>query len=78
MFKTSEGIMAQCPNNPEIIVTGKNKTEIKSQLKTLINCYVKAFPDTKNKFFTKDNKLVKINLEFKPVKKNIEVKLTSF
>ena len=71
MFKTSEGIMAQSPHNPEIIVTGKTKTEIKSQLKKLINCYVKAIPSTKKRFFI-NGKMIKMNLEYKPIKKGIK------
>ena len=51
LTKTKEGMLAQSEDNPEIIVTGKNKTEIKTKLKEIITGYVQAFPESKDQFF---------------------------
>ena len=51
LTKTSEGILAQCLDRPEIIVTGKNQKGITANLKKIISGYVEAFPETKSEFF---------------------------
>ena len=61
LTKTKEGMLAQCLDNPEIIVVGKNKTEIKSNFKEIVKGYVEAFPETKREFFTPDNKMIEAN-----------------
>ncbi len=63
LFKIPEGYLAQCPNHPEILVTGKTKSEIKDNLKRLLNGYVEAFPETKHKFFPKNDQMVKFKFE---------------
>ncbi len=50
--KNNDSKTAQCYDKPEIIVVGKNKQEIKSELDKIIAGYVEAFPESK--FFTKD------------------------
>ena len=47
-------LLAQCTANPSIIVTGKNRTEVRANLKDCISGYVEAFPETKKEFFTGD------------------------
>lgn len=44
-------MLAQCQDNPEIIVTGKDETEIKTKLKEIVTGYVEAFPESKDQFF---------------------------
>lgn len=46
-------MIAQSLDNPEIIVTGSNKTEIKSELKEILLGYVEAYPETKKVVFCK-------------------------
>ncbi len=48
LTKTKEGFLAQCPDNPEIIVTGKNKTEIGKNIHEIMNGYIEAFPEMKS------------------------------
>ena len=45
--KTADGLLAQYPDRPEIIVSGRNRTEIKRNLKTIMAGYVEAFPETR-------------------------------
>ena len=45
-------MLAQCMDNPEIIVEAKNKRQLNVKLKEIITGYVEAFPETKNDFFT--------------------------
>ena len=49
--KIKGGLLAQCLDNPEIIVTGDNKEQINKNLIKIIDGYVEAFPETKNSFF---------------------------
>ena len=58
--KFPEGIMAQCLDKPEILVTGKNKKEIHANLKKIITGYVEAFPETKKEFMSADNKMLEV------------------
>ena len=58
--KFPEGIMAQCLDKPEILVTGKNKKEIQANLKKIITGYVEAFPETKKEFVSADNKMLEV------------------
>ena len=60
LTKSKEGLLAQCLDTPEIIVVGKNKTEIKTELKSIIEGCVEAFPETKGTFY-KNNKMVEVN-----------------
>ncbi len=57
LSKIESGLIAQCLGNPEIIVVGKNKTEIKTNLKKIIGGYVIAFPESKNIFFENNKQL---------------------
>lgn len=50
--KDEGGLLAQCVANPSIIVTGRNRTEVRTKLKECISGYVQAFPDAKKQFFT--------------------------
>ena len=52
--KDEGGLLAQCTASPAIIVTGKNRTEVKASLKACITGYVQAFPKTKKRFFAGD------------------------
>ena len=52
--KDEGGLLAQCTANPSILVTGKNRTEVKASLKACITGYVEAFPKTKKQFFAGD------------------------
>lgn len=61
LTKTSDGLMAQCLDRPEIIVSGKNQKAIKSELKQIISGYIEAFPETKSDFFDSDNKMYGVN-----------------
>ena len=45
--KTADGLLAQYPDRPEIIVSGRNRTEIKKNLKTIMAGCVEAFPETR-------------------------------
>ena len=45
-------LLAQCTANPSILVTGKNRTEVRANLKVCITGFVQAFPQTKKQFFT--------------------------
>lgn len=60
LTKIDNGLMAQCMDNPAIIVSGKNKTQIKSKFKEIIDGYIQAFPETKTDFFTKNNKMFEV------------------
>ena len=54
-LETDEGgLLAQCIANPSIIVSGKNRTDVKANLKMCIDGYVQAFPETKRQLFTGD------------------------
>ena len=48
-------LLAQCTADPSIIVTGKNRSEVRAKLRECIAGYVQAFPKTKKRFFTGDN-----------------------
>lgn len=48
LIKTKNGLLSQCPDNPEIIVTGKNKTEISKNIYEIMNGYIEAFPEMKS------------------------------
>ena len=52
-------MISQSLDNPEIIVTGSNKTEIKSELKEILLGYVEAYPETKKEFFV-NNKMIDV------------------
>lgn len=56
--KFTEGIMAQCLDKPEILVTGENKKEIQANLKKIIAGYAEAFPETKKDLMSADNKML--------------------
>ncbi len=58
LTKTKTGLLAQCPDNPEIIVTGKNKTEITKNIHTIINGYIEAFPEMKSQLPHDDFKII--------------------
>ena len=60
LSKTKDGMLAQCLDKPEIIVTGKNKTQIKTELNKIIEGYVEAFPSTKNDFYKTNGKLLEV------------------
>lgn len=47
LTKTEEGLLAQCAANPEIIVTGKNKTEVSKNIHEIMGGYIEAFPEMK-------------------------------
>ena len=48
LIKTKDGLLAQCPDNPEIIVTGKNKSEITKNIHEIMDGYIEAFPEMKS------------------------------
>lgn len=56
LTKFPEGLMAQCLDRPEILVTGKNRQEINSNLEKIMAGYVEAFPETKKDLMS-DNKM---------------------
>lgn len=47
-------LLAQCVANPAILVTGRNRTEVRANLRTCITGFVQAFPQTKRQFFAGD------------------------
>ena len=52
-LEKDEGILlAQCAANPSILVTGKNRAQVKANLRECIAGYVQAFPQAKRRFFT--------------------------
>lgn len=57
LTKTKDGLLAQYSDYPEIIVTGKNKTMIKTKLDEIVTGYVQAFPESKNQFFENGKKI---------------------
>lgn len=59
--KKEDGFIAQCLDNPAIIVTGASKADIRKNLKDAITGYVYAFPEDKKEFF-QDGKMRKVNL----------------
>jgi len=48
-------------DRPEIIVGGKNRKEVCTNLEKIISGYVEAFPETKVEFFNSDNKMYGVN-----------------
>ena len=52
--RTKSYLLAQCVANPSIIVSGKNRTEIRADLASCIAGYVEAFPKNKRQFFVGD------------------------
>ena len=52
--RTKSYLLAQCTANPSIIVSGKNRTEIKADLASCIAGYVEAFPKSRRRFFVGD------------------------
>ena len=47
-------LLAQCVANPSIIVSGKNRTDIRAKLASGVAGYVEAFPKSKRQFFVGD------------------------
>ena len=45
--KSESCLLGQCTSNPSIIVSGKNRTEIRTKLASCISGYVQAFPESK-------------------------------
>ena len=58
LTKLPEGMMAQCLDKPEILVTGKNKREIKANLQKIIGGYIEAFPETRKDFMSANNTMM--------------------
>lgn len=52
--KSENYLLAQCTTNPSIIVSGKNRTEIRAKLASGVAGYVQAFPKSKKQFFVGD------------------------
>lgn len=52
--RTKSYLLAQCVANPSIIVSGKNRTDIRAKLASCIAGYVEAFPKSKRQFFVGD------------------------
>ena len=52
--KSETCLLAQCTANRSIIVSGKNRTEIRAKLASCISGYVEAFPESKRQFFVGD------------------------
>ena len=52
--KSENYLLAQCTANPSIIVSGKNRTDLKARLAACIAGYVEAFPKSKKQFFVGD------------------------
>ena len=52
--KSENYLLGQCTANPSIIVSGKNRTEIRTKLASCISGYVQAFPESKKQFFVGD------------------------
>ena len=52
--KSETCLLAQCAANQSIIVSGKNRTEIRTKLASCISGYVQAFPESKRQFFVGD------------------------
>ena len=52
--KSENYLLGQCTANPSIIVTGKNRTEIKADFAACVSGYVQAFPESKKQFFVGD------------------------
>lgn len=52
--KDDGGLLAQCIADPSVLVTGRNRTEVRANLKACIAGYVEAFPRAKRRFFAGD------------------------
>lgn len=59
--KKEGGFIAQCLDNPAIIVTGASKADMRKNLNAAITGYVYAFPEDKNEFF-QDGKMRRVDL----------------
>ena len=59
LTKIPKGMMAQYLDKPEILVTGKNKREIKANLQKIIGGYVEAFPETRKELMSA-NKMMSV------------------
>ena len=44
--------MGQCTSNRTVLVTGKNRGEVRANLRTCIAGYVEAFPRAEKQFYT--------------------------
>ena len=44
-------LLAQCIASPSIIVSGRNRTEVRAKIKECVGGYVEAYPEAKRKFF---------------------------
>ena len=52
--KDEGGLLAQCIANRSVLVTGRNRTEVRAKLKECVEGYVEAFPKAKGQFFAGD------------------------
>ena len=52
--KDGGGLLAQCIADPSVLVTGRNRTEVRASLEACIAGYVEAFPRAKRRFFAGD------------------------
>ena len=48
------GLLVQCIDDPSIIVTGMNRTNVQANIKACIAGYVQAFPRARRMFFAGD------------------------
>ncbi len=52
--KSETCLLAQCAANQSIIVSGKDRTEIRAKLASCIAAYVQVSPNSKKQFFVGD------------------------
>lgn len=52
--KSENYLLAQCTTNPSIIVSGKNRTEIRTKLVSCVSAYVQVSPKSKKQFYVGD------------------------
>ena len=52
--KSENYLLAQCTTNPSIIVSGKNRTEIRAKLASCMSAYVQVSPKSKKQFYVGD------------------------
>lgn len=53
--KIEHGFIGQCPQNPQFIVQTTSKAKIKTEIKEMIEDYVKLFPKEKNQIMPNGN-----------------------
>lgn len=52
--KSKSYLLAQCTTNPSIIVSGKNRAEIRAKLASCVSAYVQVSPKSRKEFYVGD------------------------